>query len=456
MTRDEAAAILRLPKRQAIDAIVELAQKAEKYEQVCDTMGPNTPSGMKPTYLKPPGKKRKRKPGRKKGHPGVSRLRPGRIDHFKEHRLSKCPGCQNDLGQSINSYKRHTEDIPPVEPEVTEHTVHGYWCSVCKKTVYPSVTAALPNAMLGLRLVVFTAWLHYFVGVSISNIVKLLSVSAQLTVSTGGLTQAWQRLSNALEWLYEDIGHTIRHSAVLHADETGWRVNGITHWLWCFATKEYCYYVIDRTRGSTVIKRVLGKIFEGILICDFWGAYNKIQTLATQRCFYHMFTELVKVDKKNSSLAWKKFRKRVKRLLNDAIRLSAKRLNLPPDTYARKKECLKERLGCIIVEPGSDKDVTRLKKRLIKYRDELFTFLEFDDVSPYNNHAEQQMRKPVITRKISQQNRSNQGASAHAVLMSLFRSAELQGLNPIEWVLLQAQKTILANHKQKTALKMAA
>lgn len=456
MTRDEAAAILELPKQQAIDAILELAQKAEKYDQLSDTIGPNTPSGMKPIYLKPPGKKRKRKPGRKKGHPGVSRPTPDKVDHFKEHTLCQCPNCENDLGQPVNHYKRYMEDIPPVEPEVTEHTIYGYWCSVCKKIVYPAVTDVLPNAMLGLRLVVFTAWLHYYIGISVNNIVKFLLVFVQFRVTSGGLTQAWQRLAGTLEPFYKNIGHRIRHSAVLNADETGWRVSGVTHWLWCFATKKYCYYVIDKTRGSPVIKRVLGKIFNGILICDFWSAYNKIRTLATQRCFYHMFTELEKVDKKNSSNAWKKFRKRLTRLLKDAIRLSTKRKKLSPEIYARKKECLLERLGSIIVESGSDKDVTRLKKRLRKYRNELFTFLEFDEVSPYNNHAEQQMRKPVITRKISQQNRSKQGANAHAVLMSLFKSAELQGLNPIECVRNQAQNAVLANYKQKNDLKMAA
>jgi len=31
----------------------------------------------------------------------------------------------------------------------------------------------------------------------------------------------------------------------------------------------------------------------------------------------------------------------------------------------------------------------RLKKRLNRHREELFTFLEFNNVSPYNNHEEQ-------------------------------------------------------------------
>ena len=100
-------------------------------------------------------------------------------------------------------------------------------------------------------------------------------------------------------------------SAVLHADETGWRKNGATHWLWCFTTKKLCYYIITRNRGSPVIKKFLGILFKGILICDFWGAYNKISALAKQRCFYHLFTELVKAGHYNQSNQWKVFRKKL-------------------------------------------------------------------------------------------------------------------------------------------------
>ncbi len=87
MRRDEAAAILKLPENQAIDTIISLAEKAEKYDQICDDVSPTTPSGMKPPYLKPRGKKRKRKPGRKKGHPGTSRPKPGKVDYYKVHSL---------------------------------------------------------------------------------------------------------------------------------------------------------------------------------------------------------------------------------------------------------------------------------------------------------------------------------------------------------------------------------
>lgn len=457
MTRDEARAILKLPEDQAIDSIVRLAEKAEKYDQICGDIGPTTPSGMKPTYLKPPGKKRKRKPGRKKGHPGASRLKPDRVNHYKEHTLCSCPNCSGELGKPVKSYKRYIEDIPPVEPEVTEHTVYGYWCSTCKKIVYANVSDALPNAMIGLRLVVFTAWLHYLVGMSVNNIVNLLAVFANFKITAGGLTLAWKKLATTVEPLYGNIGEIVRKTAVLHADETGWRISGITHWLWCFATKNFCYYVIDKSRGSPVIKRVLGKIFEGILICDFWGAYNKICTLATQRCFYHLFTEMEKVDKKNKSDLWKAFRKKFTRLLKDAVRLSGKKGQLATEICTRRKQRLYDRLDQLIEMPScEDKDVKRLKKRLKRHRNELFTFLEFNGVCPYNNHAEQQMRKPVITRKISHQNRSGQGAKTHAILMTLFRSAELQKLNPVEWVLANTKIAIETNQQYEIDFDMAA
>ncbi|AQV02591.1 IS66 family transposase [Desulfococcus multivorans] len=456
MTRDEAAAILDLPREQAIDAILTLADKAEKFDRLCGTVSPTCPSGMTPPYLKEPGKKRRKKPGRKKGHSGVARKRPEKIDHYREHTLESCPECRLPLGKPIKNHKRYIMDIPPVAVEVTEHTVHGYWCSNCKKAVYPRVTDALPNAVLGINLLVMTAWLHYWVGMSVRNVARLLAVFCAFDVSPGGLTQAWKNLSVILKPLYDDIGKKIQKSAVLHADETGWRISGLTHWLWCFATDRFCYFIIDKSRGSPVIKKVIGKLFEGILICDFWGAYNKIATLATQRCFYHLFTELAKVDKCNKSADWKLFRKKLGRLLMDAVRLSVMKAELASPVFDRRKMRLYLRLDQLIASSREDKDVNRLIKRLIRHRNEFFTFLEYNGVSPYNNHAEQQIRKPVLTRKISQQNRSNQGAEAHAIFMTLFRSAELQGLNPFDTVLHDAKKMLGAVREEDIALKLAA
>jgi hypothetical protein len=204
------------------------------------------------------------------------------------------------------------------------------------------------------------------------------------------------------------------------------------------------------------VKKLFGTIFKGILICDFWGAYNKLCALAKQRCFYHMFTELLKVDKHNKSSAWKAFRKKLSRLLKDAIRLSERRDHLMSQDYQRLKTRLYDRLGQLIETLSEDKDVKRIIKRLKRHRKELFTFLEYKGVSPYNNYGEQQMRKPAINRKISHQNRSSAGAKTQAILMTLFRSAELQKLNPVETVLTMAKQSIDENASIENGFKMVA
>jgi hypothetical protein len=124
--------------------------------------------------------------------------------------------------------------------------------------------------------------------------------------------------------------------------------------------------------------------------------------------------------------------------------------------FTRRKQRLYSRFEQFLRQDPSDKDARRLIKRLKRHKDELFTFLEYENVSPYNNHAEQQMRKPVLTRKVSQQNRSEQGAKTHAVLMSLFRSAELQGKNPVESVPSLAKTTLGEKATPEQKLDLAA
>ena len=76
----------------------------------------------------------------------------------------------------------------------------------------------------------------------------------------------------------------------------------------------------------------------------------------------------------------------------------------------------------------------RLTKRLRKYTEYLFTFLDYTAVPFENNFAERQIRPAVILRKNSQSNRSDQGAATQAVLMSVYRTLKLRGLNPTKTI----------------------
>ncbi len=188
MTRDEALAILEMDREEAVGIILALAEKAGKYDQLCAHLSPTTPSGMTPVYLKPSHRKRRKPPGRGKGHPGAARQGPARIDQYQEHTLDQCPQCQTPLKEPLDSYQRYIEELPSVQPVVTEHTIHRYWCPRCKNIVSPVVTEALPNSIIGLRLVVFTAWLHYLVVLSVNNLLKMLSVFSSFQLSAAAVS----------------------------------------------------------------------------------------------------------------------------------------------------------------------------------------------------------------------------------------------------------------------------
>ncbi|MCG3180927.1 MAG: hypothetical protein BIFFINMI_03292 [Phycisphaerae bacterium] len=79
-----------------------------------------------------------------------------------------------------------------------------------------------------------------------------------------------------------------------------------------------------------------------------------------------------------------------------------------------------------------DGDASRLAKRLLKYCDSLFTFLDHPAVPFENNLAERMIRPAVLIRKNSQSNRSEKGAATQAVLMSIYRTLRLRGHDPTD------------------------
>ena len=373
---------------------------------------------------------------------GARRERPVKIDAHQTHRLKCCPHCRGQLQRCERSRKRIIEDIPEViDPVVTEHTICRDYCPTCKRHVEPVVPDAMPNAALGHQIIALTSWFHYGLGLTIDQIVDILGYHLQTKLTSGGLVDAWRRLADVLNAWYEQIGEQAKKSSHLHADETGWRVNGVTYWLWCFTNDRNCYYMIDRSRGSPALHKFFTDVFEGVLITDFWSAYASVCADDRQYCLVHLLRELEKVDQHNDSSEWQAFAKKLRRLLRDGIRLR-KRDDFAPDKYRDRTDRLHQRLADLAAEAHDDGDTRRLTKRLRKYAEFLFTFLDYTDVPFENNFAERQIRPAVILRKNSQSNRSERGAATQSVLMSVYRTLKLRGLDPTKTIA-DALKTYL-------------
>ena len=437
LTEEQARAICAQGEEAIVFALLTMAQMlARQQAQAAATshQAPCTPSGMKPPYQKPTASARgKKKPGRKNGHPGSRREKPERIDRHVAHRAKVCPDCGGPVKRCAETRTRYIEDIPDnLQSEVTEHTIHRDWCPNCKKKVEPAVTEAMPNATLGNRTLVLSAWLHYGLGTTLAQLVDVFNFHLALKLTPGGLIQMWHRLARIVVLWHEEIQRQALESAVLHGDETGWRVNGKTHWLWCFATEDVSFFMIDRSRGSPALLKMFTQEFDGTLVTDFWAAYNALACAARQKCLAHLLRDLEHVEKyKSPGPEWQVFAKKLRRLIMDAIRLRRRRAQHSPDAYASRRRRITKRLQALIDTPWADTQAKRLIKRFRRHQDELFTFLEQPDVPFDNNLAERSIRPAVILRKNSNGNRSHQGADTQAILMSVFFTLKKRGHNPV-------------------------
>ena len=280
-----------------------------------------------------------------------------------------------------------------------------------------------------------SAWLHYCLGVTISQVLSIFNFHLQFKMTNGGLVQMWHRLAKILEPWYQEIANDVSQSGVLHSDESGWRVNGKTHWLWCFTTKWATLYAIERSRAGPVILKYIKESFDGVLVSDFFGAYG-ILTCAKQKCLVHLLRELERVTKyKDTSSDWPVFCKKLKRLVRDGIRLRKAFDSLDTETYQRRYQRIKERLQELIDSEWTNKEVLRLIKRLKRHQHELFTFVLETEVPFDNNFAERMIRLGVIMRKNSYNNRSQKGANTQSILMSVFITIKQRDLNPIDTVI---------------------
>lgn len=442
LTAEEAQAIYEQGPEAVVFALLQLAKLlADKQGKPSDS--PSTPSGMKPVYEKETIAKRRKKPGCKKGHPGSRRPTPPVIDQQVVLRLERCPVCQSKVTPCAETRTRIVEDIPEtINPVVTQFTIHRDWCPQCRQRVEPKVADALPGAQIGNHVMVLSAWLHYGLGVTIDQIISVFNFHLHFKLTPGGLVQMWYRLQEILFGWYDEIKAQALRAKTLFADETGWRVKGKTWWLWCFTASDLTYYLIDRCRGSPLLRKFFKREFQGILVTDFWGAYNAIRCMAKQKCIPHLLRDMLRVEKYEApGRSWQRFAKKLRRLLRDGMRLSKHSERTAPD-YASKRQRLTLRLQDLLEQPWKDKNARRLVKRLRRHANEMFTFLDHPDVPYDNNTAERAIRPAVIIRKNSYANRSEAGADMQAVLMSIFRTLKQRGHNPLPTIV-QALRTYL-------------
>jgi transposase len=404
-----------------------------------------------PSFVKPPARGRRKRPGRKKGHPAALRPVPDHVDVDQDVPLPRggdgraaCPHCNCSLSD-VRRHDRLVEDVVPSKVVVTcYHTASGY-CAMCRRRVESRApeqppAANLPHAQLGLNALATAAVLRVVHRLPFGQVVAVLADLPGLGVSAGGVARQLQRLGGWLDPYYERVKLALRASPRVNGDETGWRTDGRNGYLWTLTDERHTLYHVDKRRSGAVIEGLLGRSFPGTLTCDFYSAYGKLDC-PKQRCLAHLLRELCDTAEKYPAFADGTFRRKAVRLVKDMLALKRRRDESGDECYTRRACRVEDRLDQLARGQYDEPHANRLARRLLKHRAELTRFLWDRELDGTNNAAERALRPAVVMRKITGGSRSAKGAEAWAKLASLMRTASQQGRNVLETV-----KQLLVEH----------
>ena len=377
-------------KEELIDIILDHVRRLEELERENRELREKVKTEQQKRnekFAKPnTSKKRKKHPGQKPGHVGMTRAMPDHIDEIIEETLLECPDCHYPLGESISVEEQIQEDIIPAHVRVRKYRRHKYGCACCGKEVFaPYHPEHVPLGYLDANVLIQAAILKYHHCLPYRKIRELFQELAGITVSPGGLSQALARISHWLGVEKAVLLDAIRGSPQLHVDETGWRLDGKKSWVWALVNERLAYYHVDRSRARKVLRGLLGPDFDGTLISDFFSVYLKLP-YRMQKCLVHLLREFHDCAKTDRTVEFVAAYKKIK----------------------------------------------RLSKRFVQSWLDMFRFLKDPSLDWNNNRAERMIRPNVIYRNRSYGNRSDRGAEAHGTIMSLMQTLKLQGKNVTE------------------------
>jgi transposase len=346
-----------------------------------------------------------------------------------EHAVARCATC--DCALRGGTVKRHREviEVPLAPAVVTDHVLLERVCPLCGVAYVPTLTAAdgvVGQHRFGPNLLALIGTWREVGRLPVRVIQTLLRTLFAVHVSLGAITGTLHTLAVRGTDQVDAIREAIRTSPVVNADETGWREDGQNGYVWQVSTPTNCYFERGR-RTNEQIDRILGKDFAGVLVSDFYAAYNHFPG-EKQRCWAHLLRDVRDVLATHpADLAVQRWGRLLRRLFHTT------RDHPGADPVARRHT--RQRAEAILTRvctPFLDAAVPQrvLCQRIIAHLHELFTFVTNPAVPPTNNQAERTFRPLVIARKIWGGTRSEPGSLDAMRRASLVATWHRQGRNP--------------------------
>lgn len=213
----------------------------------------------------------------------------------------------------------------------------------------------------------------------------------------------------------------------MHADETKVLVHKHSGYVWAFANMEEVVYVYSPTREGTILEEHL-KGFGGVLVSDFYSAYDSVQC-PQQKCLIHLIRDV------NDDLFHNPFDEELKQLAQRLVAVlkpiidTIDRYGLKQYHLNKHREDVTRYFRYLSGQSFRSEVARKYQKRMLKYQDKLFVFLEHDGVPWNNNNAENALKHFVCRRRILGPSFSEKGMQNYLLFFSIYQTCRNKGLS---------------------------
>lgn len=158
------------------------------------------------------------------------------------------------------------------------------------KGQYGKPPGVLGRSEFGIEIILEIAFLVYVIGLSFDKVCALLQFFQGLQLRKSQADALLYRLARHWENEFETLCTLLAHSAVVHADETGWSLKSV----WAFVSEQARVLLFGVPKDAQTLAAILDPAtFGGILISDDAAVYANFS--AAQKCWAHLLRKAIKL-----------------------------------------------------------------------------------------------------------------------------------------------------------------
>ncbi len=337
--------------------------------------------------------------------------------------------------------RRQVFDIPAIRVGVVEHQLVAKRCGCGMVTTADSPDGVRAPVQYGPMITAVIVYLYAGQFLSKQRTAQALGELFGTPISDATVAAATTKAAKSLKGFSGQVRALIGRASVVHFDETGFRVNGTTHWVHSASTDRYSLLTAHRRRGREAILTA-GVLpgFTGVAVHDAWAPYDTFTDATHALCNAHVLRELQAViDAAGDDTKWCWARQVTDGLLALKKHIDhARTTGITLDTDVLDQHTRRIRDAAKIA--ADDQTVTGAlgnKHRALarRLRDRIDDYLRFttNPAVPFdNNAAEREIRMVKTRQKISGCMRTLTGAQNFCLIRSYTATTRKHGIGLLD------------------------